>query len=416
MGWQAFLPLLIGCSAAIESPEAPVCPAEIPTASAVATVEILPPELTNDPSAPVPIGIESFATQEVLQNASTAVRSEISNANVRVRIDGSAVHIEVDGLGEQAALARCEAVVRAGLQANAKEAPSGLREQRDEAHRRMVELEQSLSNVATPESGPTDPDAYVSWAKEALSQLTSSVGVPGALVDRYEGRTLNVIRERWLEATQQHAELAASGRGSRHPDVVVAERRRAAFEVWLLKQKRQEGEALNAIVAAWDQEDKRRVPKLLAWQRAYARGAFAYLETASDPGAVAFVAPVSLRLAAHERAVLAIEEAMLEPNCGPKHPSRFVLRARAISVQDRFQRERALEVERLRRRIGELDRARQATTTTASMDERTEMVRREREQLVGVILELDRRAREAEQSVPRMRVRDVCTLVPEGRP
>jgi hypothetical protein len=393
-----------------------VCPEEVPTASAVAIVELLPHEVTSDPSAPVPIGIESFATQEVLLNASTAVRSEISNANVRVHIEGSTVRIEVDGLGEQAALARCEAVVRAGLQANAKEAPSGLREQRDEAHRRMVELEQSLSNVATPESGPTDPEAYVSWAKEALRQLTSSVGVPGALVDRYEGRTLHVIRERWLEATQQHAELAASGRGSRHPDVIVAERRRTAFEAWFLKQKRQEAEALNAIVAAWDQEDKRRVPKPLAWQRAYARASLAYLEKASDPSAVAFVAPVNLRLAAHERAVLAVEEAMLEPNHGPKHPSRLVLQARAIRVQDRFERERALEVERLRRRIGELDRARQASTAPASMDERTEMVRKEREHLVGVILELDRRELEAEQSVPRMRVRDVCAPDRDERP
>jgi hypothetical protein len=50
------------------------------------------------------------------------------------------------------------------------------------------------------------------------------------------------------------------------------------------------------------------------------------------------------------------------------------------------------------------------------MDERTEMVRKEREHLVGVILELDRRELEAEQSVPRMRVRDVCAPDRDERP
>jgi hypothetical protein len=382
----------------------------------MAVVEILPPELTSDAPAVVPIGLEAFANQEVLSNASAAVRSEVSLSSVRVRSDGTTLRIEVDGLGEQAALARCEAVVRAGLQASAKETPSGLREQRDSAHRRIVELEQSLSNVAASDSGPTDPDAYVSWAKEASSQLTSSVGVPGALLDRYEARTLNTIQERLLEATQEHAQLAASGRGPRHPDVVEAERQRTAVEAWFLKQKQHEAEALNAIVAAWDKEEKRRVPKPLAWQRAYARASLAYLEKASDPETVAFVAPVSVRLAAYEAAVLAIEEATLDSNYGPKHPRRIVLRVHAQGARDRFERERALEVERLRRRIGELDQARQATSDPAPVDERTEMLRREREHLVGVILELDQRQVAAERSAPRMRVRDVCAPVPDGRP
>jgi len=410
------LPLLIGCAGAGTPPEAPVCPTAIPTASAAAVIEILPPELSSDAPPPVPIGMEAFANQEVLSNASAAVRSEVSLSSVRVRSDGSTLRIEVDGLGEQAALARCEAVVRSGLQANAKEAPAGLREQRNSAYRRIAELEQSLSNVAASQSGPTDPDAYVSWAKEASSQLTASVGVPGALLDRYEARTLNAIQERLAEAMQNHAQLVASGRGPRHPDVAEAERRRTALESWFLKQKQQEAEALNAIVAAWDKEEKRRVPEPLAWQRAFARASLAYLEKASDAGAVAFVAPVRLRLAAYEAAVLAIEEATLDSNYGPKHPKRFVLRVHAISARDQFERERALEVERLRRRIGELEQVRQATKAPAPIDERTEMLRKEREHLVGVILELDRRQMEAERAAPRMRVRDVCAPVPDGRP
>lgn len=177
--------MMLGCSGAQPAPPPAKCPDAPTTTSASARVEVLPAETAE--ANPLPDVHDLFVSREVLAVASSAVRSEIGPSDVRVRQQGDELRIEVDGVGEQGALARCEAVLRAALQMQMPALPDALDEQREDAHRRLAELEQSLRDVPSDVDVGADPEAYVAWASEASRQLAASDSVAVALLDRPEG-------------------------------------------------------------------------------------------------------------------------------------------------------------------------------------------------------------------------------------
>lgn len=400
---------LVGCAASPCPPSQAPAPSEPPPTTAAALVEVLPSE-QGRPS-PVTVGAESFRTEEVLSLASAAVRSTVGADHVRVTEQDDGIRIEVEGRGEQGALARCEAVVRAAIRAaDAGEDLAWLRDERDGAERRLEELERSLQEVPVASGAPPDPDAFVAWAKEADNQLRIAEGLPVALLERSEGGALRSIQRLVADLMQRRDALLGSGKGERHPDVVRATRHQSLAEQWLARQKRQEAEALRLVVETWEAEDKRGVPTTLAWQRAWVRATLRYVEQQAEPDAAGFLAPLPLRLLANEAAHVGLEDALQSSRYGDNHPRRLANRARAQAVRAAFDRERAFQVQRLSKRLRSLEKSRKAASPEARLDPREHELRKQRDELAGIIVELDRRRRKAEQSPPKLRVREVCSV------
>lgn len=308
--------------------------------------------------------------------------------------------VRVDGKGEQGALARCEAVVRAGMASTLPD-DAWLIEKRDRAMDRLAMLDRSIESAPVL-AEPANPEAYIEWAKETAAALDASTALPAGLDGRPELRAVEAMQRDMVEVRGLLNQLQASGLLSRHPEVMEAERRRKAIEDRLMGQRRAEADALRLLTEAWSRAGKGTPHE--RWRSAMLQARLWYLEKATL-GAVAFLAPVELRLLGLEHGMLRARDEALAVRMGDRHPERIVVLAKLESIGEAFERGRAAALVIAREQLN----TRGKTMPAPGEDERERAMRAERDEVVSLLLELHRRA--AVASEPGSRVRRACAVI-----
>ena len=360
-----------------------------------------------------PLDPRTFAHPSVRADAEAATLSPIEAAQVRVRTEGNLVWVEVDGQSDESALARCAAVVRAGLHSFDDQADDalGLRQERRRALEQVQAIQAQLTTFpvarATLSALPA-PDTYCAWAAMTADRLDDPGTPTVSLGEHIEGRALAAVQQRLVEAMRTSATLRAEGRGERHPEVVDARARQTAIESWLTQQRGAEASALRSIVEAWAEAKKDKHPKHGAWRRAIVQALASRLaRTGCEPtNAVGFDAPARLQLLAFERAQNETDRAVLAIRLGELHPRMQVIRARTEAIDASYRATCADELRFLQAQL--LTKDFHAPGDAA--DPRIKALQAEQERLISVLVALEERVDAYDRRPMRARIRQQCEV------
>ncbi len=330
--------------------------------------------------------------------------------------------MSVPGDSSQAALARCNAIMRA-LVALVTPTPAHqiewLHTERDRTLRELANLHESLRRVDTLASAalqlPDNAHVAIMIVEGQLHALDeASVRSGSALSDSMPSDL--ILRARDLAAARAERERVASVHGPRSLPLIAANVRENALERLYAQQRLAEQDVLRSVLSSLRRIDAR--PRTTGVTAAMLSGMLAHLESDAvrNDQIVATRAPTHLRAQADDAARERLEVAVLATRYGPNHPEMVVaverLRVRGLA----FEQERAESAAMLR---GVLTQAQGASSDALrravdealrALDPRQSALAARREHLVELIETLARTEAESTDERFRARVASPCEI------
>ncbi|MBI5531556.1 MAG: hypothetical protein HY898_02500 [Deltaproteobacteria bacterium] len=355
--------------------------------------------------------LDQLRSPALLVQASRETEQPIATSDLQLAAETpTRIVMRIRGDGRQAATARCLAVLRVAERERERALQSDparikLSQERDQLRADLRGLEKSLREISA-DGGVADAvsvQAELVRLKLVRLQIQIAESIERAAGTRDAPELLRTIARAASAAQADVQRLRLEGRGSNHPDVVIARRRVDTLQVLFRAQREAEStwlaisEAELARVPAKGGSADARKARLAALV------ALLDVPEATAERGVSSEAPLRLRLLAWEYLERRVEDDALSVTFGERHPVRLQSQARMRAVAQEFDTERRMLVGMAKMLLGQ-----GVASALGGGDVRTVRLDEVKVRLVHVLERLDAMDEAAVKSAGNVRVSRDC--------